>query len=1035
MKEYSYLVDGPGRDSVLARDFKSPDLLVARPVLYNMARSSYLLFDSLAEFIEFYTAVPAKTYCEVVWGALPQRLKLDIDAAGAEISEEDLVSVVRDSAEIASSILWPDITPTIHICLSSGADKVSFHVVIDAFVSNNLQCAAFTEMVARIMPPEYAKYVDLSVNKSTQNFRLAGSHKPGSTRVKQLPPGVGLVSVLIRSYEGTPAVLPDITEARPREVAPAPMPDNDDHVREALTKFAALDPASAFLNTFRPAGFYAQLNFKRMAPSHCQICSRVHDHDNTFKLLLGEPAGGKIAVFQGCRHSAGTLLRVGEIDTGLPDTLTPAQRSDAILTRACMRDVPGAGVSGTKFDSLQSKLVYDEPALRDFMTEDAAPTICVRARMKMGKTKKLREMIERYYPAGGLVAPRIVMLSFRQTFSGNIKQAFPDFTLYSDVHGELRSQRTIVQVESLHRLSTAEPVDLFIMDECESILAQFSSGLIKDFSHTWACFAWLMRYSARVICMDAYLSDRTFNVLKTMRPGFEQTGHFHNCIYKNATADSYSITHNRALWFGTLFDALEAGNKVAIPISSLTEARGLEAQLRARFPQRSIKLYSSETSRAEARTHFADVAKYWSRVDVLIYTPTVSAGVSFELAHFDYVFGYFVHTSCDAATAHQMIGRIRDVKTHNHYIYIAPGRALVPTTREGIRAMLIHRRQDLMREYDATLLNFQIGRYGNFELIETDYLTLWIENVLMTNQSRAGFAQVFIALAREGGAVCATLDEIQLLTITATAHAELIRAGEIAIAEHKEKKSELSQIRAEAIAAAEEITPAAAAEIKQAISLQQEVTAQDKHAYEKYKLRAGYKYTAQITAPFVQVYIGAATRQVYRNLARLVASMNELSSIGVPPTHEAALALIQRQERELMLRYTLESPVDEVNNNYSYGKHKAAHAVALMCGWKTPFVHEFRAPIEVFNSLGDKYWTAAPPICLEFGARMPTRQQCASVDNDTAASLMIKPLSAVLNAVYGVTIATSTGSWYLKPHPAFKIVGPVGDQTIVLSKG
>lgn len=1032
MKEYSYLVDGPGRDSVLARDFGSPALLAARPVIYNMARSSYLLFDNLAEFIAFYAATPSKVYCEVVWGALPQRLKLDIDAAGAEISEEDLIDVVRDSAEIAFDQLWPGVAAPIYTCASSGADKVSFHVVIDAFVSGHLQCAAFTDMVVRIMPPEYAKYVDLRVNKSTQNFRIAGSHKPGSTRVKQLPPGVDLARTLIRSYEGAPAVLPDIAAARPREVAPAPIPADDDHTREAIARFGAADPASAYLNSIRPAGFYAQLNFKRMAPSHCQICQRVHDHDNTFKLLLGEPAGGKIAVFQGCRHNAGALLRVGEIDTGLPDTLTPAQRADAIITRACMRDPPP---SGTRFDSLPSKLIYDEPTLRDFMTGNDAPTICVRARMKMGKTKKLREMIERYYPAGGLAAPRIVMLSFRQTFSGNIKQAFPDFTLYSDVHGELRDQRTIVQVESLHRLSTAEPVDLFIMDECESILAQFSSGLIKDFSHTWACFAWLMQYSARVVCMDAYLSDRTFNVLKAMRPGFEQSGHFHNCVYKNATADSYSITHNRALWFGTLFDALEAGNKVAVPISSLTEARGLEAQLRVRFPNRTIKLYSSETSRAEARTHFADVAKYWSRVDVLIYTPTVSAGVSFELAHFDYVFGYFVHTSCDASTAHQMIGRIRDVKSRRHYIYIAPGRALVPTTREGIRAMLIHRRQDLMREYDANLLTFQIGRYGRFELVETDYLTLWVENVLMANQSRAAFAQVFIAAAKECGATCVALDEIQLLTITMTSQADLMRVGEAAIADHKEKKSELSQIRAEAIARADEITAAAAAEIKQAVSLQQEVTPQDKHAYEKYKLRAGYKYTAPLTAQFVQVYIGAATRQVYRNLARLTASMNELASTGAPPTHDAALALIQRQERELMLRYTLESPVDELNNTYSYGKHKAAHAVARMCGWASPFVHEHRAPIEVFNSLGDQYWIAAPPICLEFGARMPTRQQCAALDNDTAAGLMVKPLSAILNDVYGVTIVTSTRSWHLKPHPAFKIVGPVGDQTIVLTKG
>lgn len=1031
MKEYNYLVDAPGRDKVLARDFKNPAELSTRPVIYDMSRFSYILFDDLVEFIQFYETIPNKTYCEVIWGSVPQRLKLDIDAKQPTITEEDLVSVVRDCAELAAYRLWPDINAPVHVCLSSNSDKISFHVIIDAFVSNNLQCAAFTDMVIKIMPAQYAQYVDISVNKSTQNFRLTGSHKPGSTRVKLLPTGVSLEQTLICCYtQQKPKMLPDVVVGRPKELAPAPIADQDELVRETLERFAGLDPSSMFLAAIRPAGFYAQLNFKRLAPSHCQICSRVHDHDNTFKLLIGEPVNGKVAIFQGCRHKKGTLVHVGEIDTGLPDALTPAQRSDAILARVCMKNPPA---SGTQFDKLTSKLVYDDPTLRDFMVE--SPTICVRAKMKMGKTKKLREMIERHYPAGGLTSPRVVMLSFRQTFSGNIKQAFPDFTLYSDVHGELRDQRVIVQVESLHRLSTAEPVDLFIMDECESILAQFSSGLIKDFSHTWAIFEWLMRFSARIVCMDAYLSDRTYNILKVMRPGFEQSGHFHHCVFKNATADSYSITHNRALWFGALFDVLDAGNKVAIPISSLTEARGLEAQLRARFPQRTIKLYSSETSRAEARTHFADVAKYWSRVDVLIYTPTVSAGVSFELAHFDYVFGYFVHTSCDAATAHQMIGRIRDVKTRHLCIYIAPGRALAPTTREDIRAMLVYRRMDLMREYDANLITFQIGRYGKFELVETNYLALWIENVLVQNQSRVAFAQMFIGYARESGAACSVLDEIQLLVLTPTSHGELIRAGDMAIADHKEKKAELSYARAEAISVSDEITPAAAAEIKQAISLQQEVTPEEKHSYEKYKLRAGYKYAAQITIPFVQVYIGPAVKQVYRNLVRITSATNEVGAAGAQPTYDAALALIQKQERELMLQGILESPINEVNNNYTFGKHMAAHTIARMCGWSNPFVHEYKAPIQVYIALGDQYWTVAPRLCLDFGVKMPTRQQCASIENDAAASLMIKPLSTILNTVYGVTIATSTGYWYLKPSPLFKIVGPLGDQTIVLTKG
>jgi hypothetical protein len=380
-----------------------------------------------------------------------------------------------------------------------------------------------------------------------------------------------------------------------------------------------------------------------------------------------------------------------------------------------------------------------------------------------------------------------------------------------------------------------------------------------------------------------------------------------------------------------------------------------------------------------------------------------------------------------------MIGRIRDVKTRQLCIYIAPGRANVPVTRENIRAILCHRRQDLMREYDTTLLTFTIGRYGKFELVETNYLALWIENTLVQNQSRGRFADIFVGLAREGGAACTVLDELQVFVLTTTSQDELIRAGELAIADHKEKKAELSQARAVAIAAAEEINPATASEIKQAISLQQEVDAQSKYSYEKYKLRAGYKYLTDMTPQFVITYISPQVKQIYSNLVRVVSAMNDLAE--APPTYDRALDLIQRAERELMLRSGLESPVEELNNSYSYSKHRAAHLIARACGWQSPFVHEFRAPIEVYNSLGDNYWTVIPGVCLEFGARMPTRQQCAGVDAETATALMIKPLSFVLNSVYGVTIAASAGSLYLKPHSAFKIMGPPGDQTIALTKG
>ena len=54
-----------------------------------------------------------------------------------------------------------------------------------------------------------------------------------------------------------------------------------------------------------------------------------------------------------------------------------------------------------------------------------------------------------------------------------------------------------------------------------------------------------------------------------------------------------------------------------------------------------IRLYSSETNKETKKLHFSDVNKYLT-YDCLIYTPTLSAGISYEIEHYDYLFGYFV---------------------------------------------------------------------------------------------------------------------------------------------------------------------------------------------------------------------------------------------------------------------------------------------------------------------------------------------------------------------------------------------------------
>jgi len=58
----------------------------------------------------------------------------------------------------------------------------------------------------------------------------------------------------------------------------------------------------------------------------------------------------------------------------------------------------------------------------------------------------------------------------------------------------------------------------------------------------------------------------------------------------------------------------------------------------------------------------------WANVDILIDTPMVSTGCSFEFKQFTWVFSYFLSMSPDYKTAIQMLGCMWRLSTHEYHL-------------------------------------------------------------------------------------------------------------------------------------------------------------------------------------------------------------------------------------------------------------------------------------------------------------------------------------------------------------------------------
>lgn len=984
----------------------------------------------------------------------------------------NIINVIADAVKTAFFVSYGMEAGRIIVCTSigniDGVPKYGAHLIVDGYYVNGCaQAQEFTRRLLEYIPTVYKSFVDAGVNKRVQNFRITGCHK-GDGRVKTIARvitssedsgpvcenTVGTVNNTTRedtliTYVTTCTELQDLVTGAP--------------VRKFNTKLCNAD-IDKTLQICKENGILRDNRFScarggmfiftRLRPSHCDLCERSHDSDNTVIVNVAPGPNDLIYVYKGCRkfkqERGGAGIRIGEFTSGVAGGLaggTFSQGADGSestdgqkrkdssqgenatdqeteLATAIMnygeREISNAVIDPaglypvrTLFDDLPLgyKNIYDENALRPF---ELARTLVVRAAMKMGKTKALRTFVDTYF-ASKLRRDVIRYVSFRQTFSGNIKEKFADFTLYSDVAGTLSQDRLIIQVESLHRVEVGiEPPDLLILDECESIFEQFDSGLLRSFNESFAKFQYLLKYSKHVICMDAGVSDRTFRILSEIRGGEGMS--YHANIHQNAIGDKYYITAQKDRWFGILYTSLTANERIAVSISSLAEGRAIEAGIKKKFPDKVVKLYSSETLQSEKREHFADVNTYWSQCDVLMYTPTVSAGVSFELKHFNRCFGYFTDQSCPVETCMQMIGRIRDVSTREYIIFLAATGAALPVDIDEIRASVYQRRENLLKTFDETGLRVEYGAGGEVRYHLSAYFTIWLENARVRNLSKNAFIRRFVHVISRAGASMYHLDEVTFgqkcemgteeITALCTAH-----TGE---------KASITDNMCREIATARDIDDDEAEIIRSHVRAQTDITKEQQRSYEKYLLRTTYHFTGEITSAFVKTYRDPKARRMFRNLLRIRAD----------PDPMRAVMKIQDEERAVY-NYTMQgaesAQYSDLGRRYVFDQHRYAIGMLQLFGWKNLEDRSYQHTAMLAETLHQReraYWDVIEAACREFQLRIPSRIEArVNRENDAAfIGVLVRPVSKILKVMYGVTIITrpkDPDMWYLSRQDIF----------------
>jgi hypothetical protein len=266
----------------------------------------------------------------------------------------------------------------------------------------------------------------------------------------------------------------------------------------------------------------------------------------------------------------------------------------------------------------------------------------------------------------------ILFISSRRTFGikllGDIKKY--GFKLYSDCKEyQIEHNRMICQLDSILRLNL-DKFKYIIIDECESLMRYItSSHFTKNIKANLIVSSLESKIieAEKVIIMDADLCDRSINYIKNILNIDDSDVKL--IVNKFQPYNDYTIKYMAySTWLKVLIDKLDNNKKVVIPTASNNQAKDLNLLIQSHYPDKKILLIHRETNENEKLDQVINVNEKWSKYDVIIYTPSVCMGISFDNEYFDHIFAYGCENSLGSQEFCQMLHRIRKPKEQSIYL-------------------------------------------------------------------------------------------------------------------------------------------------------------------------------------------------------------------------------------------------------------------------------------------------------------------------------------------------------------------------------
>ena len=319
--------------------------------------------------------------------------------------------------------------------------------------------------------------------------------------------------------------------------------------------------------------------------------------------------------------------------------------------------------------------------IRAWAEQREVKTLCLESCMGTGKTTLERALLQEAFPG-----KRVLIVTYRQSLALELQRKLGDlgFANYMDVNGSMHDRETyprvICQLDSLARLDEVETpqFDLVILDEVESLLRHFSSATLGAPLATMRRLVGIMRCAGHVLAMDANLGAATH--------GFLERASMTKRTLVNAyrpPSKTYWVNEHVKPWLSRIVADLRAGKNVVVASMSteaLNDVRtsALEAGV---VTDDDILIHTSKTD-DNVKRQLVNVDELWSQYRLVMYSPTIEAGVDMSRPHFDTMYVYCCRHSTSPMGVAQMTGRARALRDLNVHLCAPQGLAKPSTSRK-----------------------------------------------------------------------------------------------------------------------------------------------------------------------------------------------------------------------------------------------------------------------------------------------------------------------------------------------------------------